>query len=144
MQVVIHAGAHMTDEDRLIACLRDNTATLAPRGTHVPDPESYRRLLRDVMHTAQKTALPEDARELLRAGAEDEFDDERPRADDGQDEQGDAHDRGDHRGFAHEDPRPLAHEDEVEDEDDGDDDRPDLGLRHQRSSMFSRPWMSPV
>ncbi|RXV59645.1 hypothetical protein C6W92_14945 [Roseovarius sp. A46] len=67
MQVVIHAGAHMTDEDRLIACLRDNTATLAPRRTHVPDPESYRRLLRDVMHTAQKTALPEDARDNVLA-----------------------------------------------------------------------------
>jgi len=65
MQVVIHAGAHMTDEDRLIACLRDNAETLASHGTHVPDPESYRRLLRDLMHTAQKTALPEDARDSV-------------------------------------------------------------------------------
>jgi len=40
MQGVIHAGAHMTDEDRLIACLRENSAALRARGTHVPDPES--------------------------------------------------------------------------------------------------------
>ncbi|MDZ7710944.1 MAG: hypothetical protein U5K36_13555 [Roseovarius sp.] len=55
----------MTDEDRLIACLRNNAETLAPLGTHVPDPESYRRLLRDLMHTAQKTALPGDARDTV-------------------------------------------------------------------------------
>ncbi|MFB9150483.1 hypothetical protein [Roseovarius ramblicola] len=67
MQVVIHAGAHMTDEDRLIACLRDNVETLSPCGIHVPDPESYRRLLRDLMHTAQKTALPADARDSVMA-----------------------------------------------------------------------------
>ncbi len=67
MQVVIHAGAHMTDEDRLIACLRDNAEALAPRGTHVPEPESYRRLLRDLMRTAQKTALPENARDTVMA-----------------------------------------------------------------------------
>lgn len=67
MQVVIHAGAHMTDEDRLVTCLRDNAQTLATRGTYVPDPESYRRLLRDLMHTAQKTALPENARDTVLA-----------------------------------------------------------------------------
>src|SRR5699024_1674095 len=53
----------------------------------------------------------EDAGELLRPGSEDEFDDERPRADDGQNEQGDAHDARDGVGFAHQDPRPLPHED---------------------------------
>jgi len=67
MQVVIHAGAHMTDEDRLIACLHDDAATLARHGTHVPGSESYRRLLRDQMHTAQKTTLPDDARDSVMA-----------------------------------------------------------------------------
>ena len=67
MQVVIHAGAHRTDEDRLIACLRDNAETLAAHGIHVPAPESYRRLLRDLMHTAEKTALPAEARDSMRA-----------------------------------------------------------------------------
>jgi len=67
MQVVIHAGAHMTDEDRLLACLRDNSGALASHGTHVPDPASYRRLLRDLMHSAQKGALPADARDRVMA-----------------------------------------------------------------------------
>jgi hypothetical protein len=67
MQVVIHAGAHMTDGDRLIGCLRDNVATLAARGTHVPDPESYRRLLRDLMHGARETGLPGDSRDRVTA-----------------------------------------------------------------------------
>lgn len=70
MQVVIHAGAHMTDEDRLIGCLRDDAVRLARRGIHVPEPESYRRLLRDLMHTAQKSDLPEDARDSLLAATE--------------------------------------------------------------------------
>lgn len=65
MQVVIHAGAHMTDEDRLITCLRDNAEALAARGIAVPEPQAYRRLLRDVIHAARKTPLPEDARETL-------------------------------------------------------------------------------
>jgi hypothetical protein len=67
MQVVIHAGAHMTDEDRLIGCLRGNAGLLARHRVHVPDPESYHRLLRDLMHGAQKSALPEDARDSVLA-----------------------------------------------------------------------------
>ena len=74
MQVVIHAGAHKTDEDRLITCLRDTAETLALHGTLVPDRERYQRLLRDLMHTAQKTALPENARATVLAatGTDDE------------------------------------------------------------------------
>jgi hypothetical protein len=67
MQVVIHAGAHMTDEDRLIACLRDDAGMLARHGTHVPEPESYHRLLRDLMHGAKKGDLPPDARDSVMA-----------------------------------------------------------------------------
>ena len=74
MQVVIHAGAHMTDEGRLISCLRDNAETLAARGVAVPKPKTYRHLLRDLIHTARKAALPEDARDVVCAatGATDE------------------------------------------------------------------------
>ncbi|WP_210878798.1 hypothetical protein [Roseovarius autotrophicus] len=73
MQIVIHAGAHKTDEDRLVTCLRDNFGTLRQRGTHVPHPESYRRPIRDLFQTAQANALPADARlsVLGAAGAEE-------------------------------------------------------------------------
>lgn len=64
MQVVIHAGAHMTDEDRLIKCLAANRELLAERGTHVPSPTRYRKLLRDMLHAAADTGLSPDAREV--------------------------------------------------------------------------------
>lgn len=64
MQVVIHAGAHMTDEDRLIKCLAANREQLAERGTHVPSTTRYRKLLRDMLHAAADTGLSADAREV--------------------------------------------------------------------------------
>lgn len=64
MQVVIHAGAHMTDEDRLIKCLAANRDLLAERGTHVPSVTLYRKLLRDMLHAAADTGLAEDARNI--------------------------------------------------------------------------------
>jgi hypothetical protein len=64
MQVVIHAGAHMTDEDRLIKCLTANRDLLAERGTHVPSVTRYRKLLRDMLHTAAHTGLSPDARSV--------------------------------------------------------------------------------
>lgn len=65
MQVVIHAGAHHTDEDRLINCLSANREMLARHGTNVPDPQRYRRLVRDVLHQAQDTGLAPNARDIL-------------------------------------------------------------------------------
>ena len=65
MQVVIHAGAHHTDEDRLINCLSANREMLARHGTNVPDPQRYRRLVRDVLHHAQDSGLAPDARDVL-------------------------------------------------------------------------------
>lgn len=59
MQIVIHAGAHATDEDRLINCLSDNAAMLARQGTCVPRPDDYRVLLRDTINAAtQDGATP--------------------------------------------------------------------------------------
>lgn len=65
MQIVLHAGAHVTDEDRLIACLTENRELLAGHGTHVPAPGRYRKLIRDLFREAQQTGLPEDARDRL-------------------------------------------------------------------------------
>ncbi len=65
MQVALHAGAHMTDEDRLITCLAENRETLARFGTNVPPPPSYRKLLRDILQHAQDAGLAGDARDVV-------------------------------------------------------------------------------
>lgn len=65
MQVVLHAGAHNTDDDRLVNCLSDNREILAKFGTNVPDPNNYRRLVRDILHQAQDSGLSADARDVL-------------------------------------------------------------------------------
>lgn len=47
MQIVYHLGAHFTDDDRLVKCLAANRDTLSEQGVFVPDPKTYRALLRD-------------------------------------------------------------------------------------------------
>ncbi len=65
MQVVIHAGAHITDEDRLVNCLVANRDALAEIGTNVPVPSSYRKLIRDLMHTAKRAGLSDETRDVV-------------------------------------------------------------------------------
>ena len=65
MQIALHAGAHATDEDRLITCLRRNHARMARSGVGVPPPSSYRKLLRDILNTAQGSGLAADARDMV-------------------------------------------------------------------------------
>jgi hypothetical protein len=47
MQIVLHAGVHNTDEDRLLKCLLKNRDKLREDGVCVPGPSRYRRLLRN-------------------------------------------------------------------------------------------------
>ncbi|UXX82086.1 hypothetical protein [Roseovarius pelagicus] len=65
MQVIIHAGAHITDEDKLIKCLSSNQEMLAERGTQVPHPTSYRRLLRDVLHAGLDGGISQETRSVV-------------------------------------------------------------------------------
>lgn len=65
MQVVLHAGAHVTDDDRLVKCLVANQGDLSEQGTSVPRPSAYRKLIRDIMQTAQESGLAEDSRDVL-------------------------------------------------------------------------------
>ncbi|MDR9394992.1 MAG: hypothetical protein RI571_11885 [Roseovarius sp.] len=65
MQVVLHAGAHFTDDDRLLSCLTDNRDTLARYGTNVPSPRKYRKLLRDTVHAALSTGVSDESRDIL-------------------------------------------------------------------------------
>lgn len=57
----------MTDEDRLVTCLRDNADRLAEIGTVVPRPEDYRVLLRDTVNAAASDGVSADARDALQA-----------------------------------------------------------------------------
>ncbi len=65
MQVILHAGAHMTDEDRLLDCLSADRELLARNGTHVPNPSSYRKLMRNLLHSTQITGETITAREQV-------------------------------------------------------------------------------
>lgn len=65
MQIALHAGAHATDEDRLIGCLRRNSDQMARSGVGVPPPSSYRKLLRDILNTADGTRLVTDTRDMV-------------------------------------------------------------------------------
>lgn len=60
MQVVLHAGAHFTDDDRLIGCLLRNAETLKDVGVYAPDPRTFRRALRSTLHDALYQGLRQD------------------------------------------------------------------------------------
>ena len=66
MQIILHAGAHVTDEDRLVTCLLKNAEHLEAIGTVVPEPESYRNMLRDTIAAATDSAAPPDLGQNLR------------------------------------------------------------------------------
>lgn len=65
MQVVLHAGVHCTDEDRILKCLLKNRGEFAAIGTSVPPPGRYRRLLRKTIVALEKSDPAPDARDLL-------------------------------------------------------------------------------
>lgn len=65
MQVVLHAGAHNTDDDRLIKCLLRNRDDFRQRGIAVPGPSRYRRLIRDTLNAMSGGTLAPDARMVL-------------------------------------------------------------------------------
>lgn len=67
MQIVLHAGVHATDEDRLIKCMLRNKAELIQLGTGVPGPSRYRRQLRDAMQDVAKSPATPLMRENLLA-----------------------------------------------------------------------------
>jgi len=65
MQIIIHAGAHGTEEDRLMKTLLRNKEDLLARGTAVPGPAKYRTLLKDCMSAAQQGDPAPGARDFL-------------------------------------------------------------------------------
>ena len=65
MQLVIHTGAHFTEEERLMKCLLRNKGDFALRGVAVPGPGKYRKLLRETLSAMEETSPAPDAREVL-------------------------------------------------------------------------------
>ena len=65
MQLVLHAGAHFTEEDRLLRCLLRNAETFSNRGVAVPGPGKYRTLLKETVAALQDAPPAPDARDVL-------------------------------------------------------------------------------
>lgn len=65
MQIVLHAGAHFTEEDRLVRCLLRNKEDFSKRGIAVPGPGKYRGLLKETMAALEEAAPSPDARDIL-------------------------------------------------------------------------------
>lgn len=65
MQVIIHSGAHGTEEDRLLKTLLRNKDRFLKQGTVVPGPGKYRTLLKDCMAALQQGSAAEESRDVL-------------------------------------------------------------------------------
>jgi len=65
MKIVLHTGAHYTEEDRLMKCLLRNKEDLAKRHVAVPGPGRYRRLLRETMNAIKDAPPAPGARDVL-------------------------------------------------------------------------------
>lgn len=65
MQLILHTGAHYTEEDRLMKCLLRNKDDFAARGVAVPGPGRYRALLKNTLNAVKTTEPSPDAREVL-------------------------------------------------------------------------------
>lgn len=65
MQVIVHTGAHSTDDERLLRCLLRNKETLSGSGVAVPGPSNYRTLLKTTFQAMESAAPSPDARDVL-------------------------------------------------------------------------------
>ncbi|MGX9356689.1 hypothetical protein ACS3SW_16460 [Roseobacteraceae bacterium S113] len=65
MQVILHAGAHRTDDDKLLRTLFKNQEDVRPQGVAMPKPSSYRKLLSATMNALTNSAPSEDARDIF-------------------------------------------------------------------------------
>ena len=65
MRVILHPGAHCTDEGRLIKCLLSNADRFLSRGVVVPPPGRYRQILPSVLVQLEGADPSEDARDVM-------------------------------------------------------------------------------
>lgn len=65
MRIALHAGAHCTDDDKLLKCLLRNADRFRENGVAVPGPGRYRALLSDTLHSLGDAMPSPEAREVL-------------------------------------------------------------------------------
>jgi len=65
MQIILHTGAHYTEEDRLMKCLLRNKDDFARAGVAVPSPGRYRKLLKETMVALRDAPPGDEARDVL-------------------------------------------------------------------------------
>ncbi|MEM8578235.1 MAG: hypothetical protein AAGF60_10320 [Pseudomonadota bacterium] len=65
MQIVLHTGAHFTEEERLARCLLRNKQDFSRRGVSVPGPSRYRKMMRDTMNALAETSPAPGARDVV-------------------------------------------------------------------------------
>lgn len=77
MQVIVHTGAHATEEDRLLKSLLRNKEDFSKRGVAVPGPGKYRSLLKDCFSALKAGEPAADSRDVLWDAILDEDDADR-------------------------------------------------------------------
>lgn len=65
MKLVLHVGAHFTEEDRMMKCLLRNADDFAKKGTSVPGHTRYRGILRETLNAMVSAQPSEMARDVL-------------------------------------------------------------------------------
>ena len=65
MDIAFYIGASCTDDEMLFGILRRQAETLAEGGICVPDPSSYRKLIRDALVSVQRGAALPEAGEII-------------------------------------------------------------------------------
>lgn len=65
MQIVFHAGAHNTDDDRIIKCLLKNRSNFSALGVNVPPPGRYRKLMHQTLLAMSEAPPSPQARDIL-------------------------------------------------------------------------------
>lgn len=68
MQIVLHAGAHFTDEGKLLGSLAQNQELLAQHGIALPPPSTYRRQIRDTLGQMSNEAMATDYKGAIMSG----------------------------------------------------------------------------
>jgi len=65
MQVIVHTGAHATEEDRLLKSLLRNKEDFSKRGVAVPGPGKYRTLLKECFAALEAGSPTSDSHDVL-------------------------------------------------------------------------------
>lgn len=74
MEIVLHVGAHSTDEDNLLKCLYKNKGPLGEQGIIIPEPARYRPAIRECLQALVGDVAPVETQEALLDSIMDEDD----------------------------------------------------------------------